>query len=116
MPDNTCKSHHSSLNKAIQEFLGLGLPYSAWPKEVERRNHTWYPGLEKIIIQKEYELFRDEIQRLRLEPTVVQSSRVKSNSLKSILKRLKGEPWMDGCSAEWEERLHNRRLLSVDAK
>jgi hypothetical protein len=104
------------MDNAIHEFLGLGLPYSAWPEEVKRRNYTWYPGLEKVIIQKEYEFFRDEIQNLRLEPTIVQSSRVKSNSLKSILKRLKGEVWMDGYPAEREERFQKRRLLSMDAK
>lgn len=116
-PSNeTYTSDPALLDAAIQDILGLGLPYSAWRGEVERRNHVWYPNLEKVIIQKEYEFFKDEIQHLRLEPNIVQSSRVKSNSLKSILKRLKGELWMDGCPNEWEIRLHSRRLLSESAK
>ena len=106
----------SSLDEAIQDILGLGLAYKAWRQEIERRNHKWYPGLEKVIKRKEYEYFKDEIRFLLQEPNVMQSSRVKSNSRKSILKRLKGEVWMEGHPSEREERYRNRRLLSIDAK
>ena len=115
-PTQKCRTDPALLDAAIQEFLGVGLGYSDWPEEIKRRNHVWYPGLEKIIIKKEFENFKDEIQLFRSEPAIAQSSRAKSNSLKSILKRLKGEPWMDGGENEWEGRFLTRRLLSKDAK
>jgi hypothetical protein len=115
-PKQTYKTNSALLDAVIQDFLGLGLGYSDWPEEVRKRNHVWYPGLEKVIIKKEFEYFKDEILRLKSEPAIAQSSRAKSNSLKSILKRLKGEPWMDGAENEWAERFWSRRLLSKDAK
>jgi len=100
----------------IENFLGLGLAYSEWPAAVENRSYLLYPGLEKIIIEKEWEFFKPEIQLLRLEPKIAQSARSKSNSLASILKRLKGEPWAEGRLDEREERLRTHRLLGKDAK
>ena len=115
---NLFKTDPAVPNEDIDSFLGLGLAYSEWPAEVRKRGHVWYPGLEKIIIEKEWEFFKAEIQRLRLEPKITQSSRSrsKSNSLASILKRLKGEPWVEGRQDEREERLRTRRLLGKDAK
>jgi hypothetical protein len=100
----------------IKDFLGLGLAYSEWPAEVVKRGHVWYPGLETIIIKKEWDFFKSEIQRLRLEPKIAQASRSKSNSLVSIVKRLKGEQWVKGRPDERAERLRRRRLLGKDAK
>jgi hypothetical protein len=100
----------------IEDFLGLGLAYSEWPAEIEKRDYVWHAGLENTIIEKEWEFFKPEIQRLRLEPKIAQSSRSKSNSLASILKRLKGEPWAEGRPDEREERLRTHRLLGKDAK
>jgi hypothetical protein len=115
-PKQKCRTDAALLDAAIQEFLGGGLGYSDWPEQIKQRNLVWYPGLEKVIIKKEFEYFKDEILLLLSEPAISQPSRAKSNSLKSILKRLKGEPWMDGGKNEWEERLWSRRLLSKDAK
>lgn len=100
----------------IEDFLGLGLAYSEWPAEVRKRNYVWYPALKNIIIKKQWEYFKPEIQVLRLEPRIGQPSRSKSNSLESILMRLKGEPWAEGRPDEREERLRTHRLLGKDAK
>jgi uncharacterized protein YydD (DUF2326 family) len=113
---NLSKTDFPVPDDVIEDFLGLGLAYSEWPAQVQKRNHVWYPGLEKTIIEKEWKFFKSEIQRLRLEPKIVQSSRSKSNSLASILKRLKGESWVEGRPDEREERLRTHRLLGKDAK
>jgi hypothetical protein len=115
-PTDLSKTDPAVPDAVIEDFLGLGLAYSEWPAEVEKRGHVWFPGLEKTIIEKELEFFKPEIQLLRLEPKIAQSSRSKSNSLASILKRLKGEPWVEGRPDEREERLRTHRLLGKDAK
>jgi len=122
-PQPPSEQHKTDLvvpDEVIEDFLGLGLAYSEWPAEVEKRGHVWYPGLENIIIKKQWEFFKEEIQRLRLEPKIAQSSRSKSrsksNSLESILKRLKGESWVEGRLDEKAERLRDKRLLGKDAK
>ena len=115
-PKQICKADTTALDEAIDAVLGLGLRYKAWPEALSKQGQAWYPALKKVIIKKEYELFREEIQRLRLEDKVTHPSRVQSNSLNSILKRLKGKPWVDGLPGEREQRLLNRTLISKDAK
>jgi len=116
LPDNISKRDIGIPDAVIAGFLGLGLGYSEWPAEVKKRGYEWSPGLEKVIIERELEYFRPEIQLLMSEETIkVHPSGVRSNSLNTILKRLKGEPWM-GRPAEREERLRAHRLLGKDAK
>lgn len=100
----------------IAKCLGSGLAYSEWQAVVEKQGYVWSTKLKKAIIEEEWEFFRPEIQRLRSEPRITQSTSSKSNSLVSIWKRLKGEPWLEGYPDEREERLRTRRLLGKDTK
>ena len=68
------------------------------------------------IIKKEYEFFKEEIQRLKSEPNTGKGSGPKTNSLESILKRLKGEVWIKGVLDEKDQRRRDGRLLGKDAK
>lgn len=113
--NNSSKTCVAVPDAVIEDFLGSGLSSSEWPAEVTKRGYAWYPGLKNIIIEKQWERFKPEIQRLQSEPKIAQSSRFKSNSLESISKRLKGEPWAEGRPDEREERLRTRRLLGKDA-
>jgi hypothetical protein len=100
----------------IEDFLGLGLAYSEWRTELARLGYVWNERLRKMIIEKEWQFFKEEINRLRSEPNFSRSWRTKSNSCTSIYRRLKGEIWAEGVKDEREERLRARRLLGKDAK
>jgi hypothetical protein len=100
----------------IEDLLGLGLAYSEWQTKFERWGYMWDTRLKRMIIEKEWQFFKAEIQCLRSEPNISQSSRIMSNSCASILKRLKGEIWLAGVKDEREERRRARRLLGKDAK
>jgi hypothetical protein len=110
----------AALDRAIEGILGQGLRYSAWrvalEKQLSFQGQVWHPGLENVIKKKEFEKFKEEILRLRLEDRIAHPSRNKSNSLNSILKRLKGKPWVEGLPGEKAQRLQERRLISKDAK
>ena len=100
----------------IEDLLGLGLAYSEWRTELEWGGYMWNDRLKRMIIEKEWQFFKAEIQCLRSEPNISKSSRVMSNSCASILKRLKGEIWAAGVKDEQQERRRARRLLGKDAK
>jgi hypothetical protein len=117
LPNNISKKALAVPDADITDFLGLGLAYSEWPAEIQKRGHLWSPSLQNTIIKREWEFFRSEILRLKSEPEIKShSTRLKSNSLPSILKRLQGEPWMQGHPDEREERLRANRLLGKDAR
>jgi len=104
------------LGMTIDEFLGRGLGYAQWKIELEARRLTWNANLRNTIIDREFLYFMSEIEQLLAEPNIAQGTGTKSNSLASILKRLKGEVWVEGKPAEEEERRRTRRLYGKDAK
>jgi hypothetical protein len=106
----------SAVDAVIEDLLGLGLGYSEWRTELECGGYMWNDRLKRMIIEKEWQFFKAEVQCLRSEPNISQSSRIMSNSCASILKRLKGEVWVAGVKDEREERRRARRLLGKDAK
>jgi hypothetical protein len=113
MPAGVSKSVHDAV---IEDLLGLGLAYSEWRTKLESWGYMWNDKLKRMIIEKEWQFFKAEIQCLRSEPNISRSSRIISNSCASILKRLKGEIWAAGVKDEREERRRVRRLLGKDAK
>ena len=104
------------LDTVIEELLGQGFGYAEWEKELVSRGFTWSPNLRNIIIDKEFWFFKDEIEQLLLQPSITQGTNSKSNSIVSILKRLKGEEWVEGIPDEREKRLRTRRLFGKDGK
>jgi hypothetical protein len=102
----------------IDGLFGRGLGYVDWRAELESQGFAWSIPLKFNIIEKEYDFFREEIQLMQSEPDVGRSrgSKAKSNSLESILKRLKGEVWIKGVPDEKEKRKREGRLLGEDAK
>jgi hypothetical protein len=104
------------LDAVIEELLGRGFGYADWEKELVTRGFTWSLNLRNIIIDKEFWYFKKEIEQLLLEPSITQGTNSKSNSIVSILKRLKGEEWVEGIPDERETRLRTRRLFGKDGK
>ncbi|KAG4434984.1 hypothetical protein IFR05_009538 [Cadophora sp. M221] len=102
----------------IDSLLGQGWGYSKFVEEVQRQEHARIPGLKRKILMREFALFRQEIQEKRLEPDIDDGWRSQSNSLESILKRLKGESWLQSqpLRNEKDERLRTRRLLGKEMK
>lgn len=76
-------------HNVIDSLLGQGWGCSEFKDEVQRQGHAWNPGLENAILMREFALFRQETQEKRLEPDIGKGLRSQSNSLQSILKRLK---------------------------
>jgi len=113
--EQTYNTNALTLDEAIYSILGQGLKYKEWPAALEKHGHSWRAGLEKIIIKKEWEFFREEIRNMRQQGNISNCARVQSDSLNSILKRLKGKPvaGLPGCK---EERRKQGRLISKDAK
>jgi hypothetical protein len=91
------------------------LRYDEWPAALRKQGYPWKPNLRGIMIKKEFEYFREEICCMRQEQRIEHRSKVKSNSLNSIVKRLKGKS-VAGLPAEKEKRLQAHRLLSKDAQ
>jgi hypothetical protein len=74
------------------------------------------PCSRNTIIEEEFEYFKEEILRMRREKGFRhRPSKVFSNSLNSIVKRLQGEP-VPGLQVDREKRKQERRLLSKDAQ
>jgi hypothetical protein len=100
----------------IDGLFGRGLGYGDWKKELSGLKYRWSESLKYRIIKREYEFFKEEIQRLKSEPNTGKGSGPKTNSLESILKRLKGEVWIKGVLDEKDQRTRDGRLLGKDAK
>jgi hypothetical protein len=91
-------------------LLGKGWSYTDWQKEIERLGYTWNEGLRLRIIKKEYLLFKSEIGQLLSQPNTSNSLKSRSNSFKSIIKRIKGK------TGERDQRLQEGKLFGSDAK
>jgi len=112
---DTYNTNAFTLDEAIYSILGQGLKYKEWPAALEKYGYSWRACLEKNIIKKEWEFFRQEIQEMRQEGETSNCARGQSNSLNSIVKRLKGKP-VAGLPECKEERRKQGRLISKDAK
>jgi hypothetical protein len=101
----------------FDDLLGYGLSHSQWETRFRDNNYLWNDAVKNKMIRKEREWFKEEIQRLQAQPnTAGIMRRYKTNSLESILKRLKGEEWVKGIPDEKEIRFQERRLMGKDAK
>lgn len=98
-------------------LLGRGLGYSDWEDHAQKQRIPYTGQLKNTLIRREFELFKEEILVLKAKPAEKSKrDEPKSNSLESILKQLKGLPWMTGRPAEKKQRLLCGRLLGKDAK
>ena len=104
------------LETAIDGLLGMGLGYAEWEEQLVNRGCIWSRNVRNKIIDKEFNLFKPEIERLLLEENIAPQGTTKSNSRASILKRLKGEVWVEGIPDEREKRIRTRTLFGKDAK
>jgi hypothetical protein len=101
----------------IDQLFGKGLGYSDWKREITWQGYKWNENLENQIIKREYGYFKDEILFLEAQENTATGRRSpKTNSLESILKRIKGEKWLENIPDEKAERLRNGRLFGRDAK
>lgn len=94
----------------IGTLLGKGWGYSDWQRQIESLGYSWSEGLRLRIIKKEYLLFKPEIHELLSQPNTNGSLKSRSNSYKSITKRIKGK------TGERERRLNEGRLFGCEAK
>jgi hypothetical protein len=124
MPQHSSTNHfpHQRLihnrpvtDSAIAALLGQGLGYKDWEQRLRSDDYMWNEGVKNMIIKKEREIFMSEILRLESEQGITQDG-ISSNSLPTILKRLKGEEWFPGMPCERQDRLKHGRLLGKDAK
>jgi hypothetical protein len=98
-------------------LLGRGLGYSDWEDYAKKQKIPYTGQLRNTLIRREFELFKDEILLLKAKPAEKSKrDEPKVNSLGSILKQLKGQPWMAGRPGEKKQRLLCGRLLGKDAK
>jgi len=100
----------------IVALLGQGLGYDDWKQNMIAKGHGWNKDLKFRLIKSEFEFFREEIEHLKSEENKSRGCGPKTNSLESILKRLKGDVWCKGIPDEREDRLRRGRLLGRDAK
>jgi hypothetical protein len=104
-------------NAIIDQLFGKGLGYSDWEREITRQGYKWNENVMNQIIKREFGYFKDEILILEAqENTATGKHSPKTNSLESILKRIKGEKWLKKMPDERAERLQNGRLFGRDAK
>jgi hypothetical protein len=102
-----------NIRQAIFSILGAGWGYDESVAALQTLGHSCP---RNIIIEEEFEYYKDEILRMRREKGFRhRPSKVFSNSLNSIVKRLQGEP-VPGVQVDKEERRRDRRLLSKDAQ
>jgi hypothetical protein len=97
-------------DSVIDSLFGQGLDRDGWRRELERNHYTWVPALKNRIIKREILFFKLEIGLLLSAPNTNPGNKLKSNSRKSILKRLKGK------TGERATRLANGTLCGPDAK
>jgi hypothetical protein len=95
----------ATLGMTIDEFLGRGLGYAQWGKELEARGLTWNANLRNTFIDREFLYFTSEIERLLAEPNTAQGQarratlsrasssdlRVKYGSRGSLPRKKKGD-------------------------
>lgn len=97
-------------DSVIRSLLGKGGSYADWQREITRQGYTWSEGLRLRIIRMEYLLFKPEIGELLAQPNTNGSLKSRSNSYKSITKRLKGK------TGERQQRMQEETLFGSDAK
>lgn len=106
-------------DELIDTLFGRGWGYDDWKAHLEGEyNITWSGSLKNTIIKREFLYFQSEILDLKSRTTQERGRRdqPKPNSLESILKRLKGQIWMQGIPSEKKQRLRDGRLLGKDAR
>jgi hypothetical protein len=113
----TCHISGSKLDgdtrQAIHSILGRGLGYDELAAVLQKMGRS-YP--RNTIIEEEFEYFKEEILNMKRERGVRhRPSKVFSNSLNSIVKRLQGES-VPGVQVDREKRRGEYRLLSKDAQ
>jgi len=104
-------------NSIIDQLFGKGLGYSDWEAEITRQGYRYNENLENQIIKREFSYFKPEILFLEAQENTAKGRRSpKTNSLESILTRIKGEKWSKKMPDEKAERLRDGRLFGRDAK
>jgi hypothetical protein len=99
--------------QAIYSILGRGLGYDELAAVLQKMGRSCP---RNTIIEEEFEYFKDEILDMKRERGVRhRPSKVFSNSLNSIVKRLQGES-VPGVQVDREKRRREYRLLSKDAQ
>jgi hypothetical protein len=94
-------------------MLGAGWAYDELGAALQNLGHSCP---RNTIIEEEFEYYKEEILCMRREKgSRHRPSKVISNSLNSIVKRLQGEP-VPGLQVDKEQRRRNLRLLSKDAQ
>jgi hypothetical protein len=96
-------------DNVIDALFGRGLSATDWQHELIAQGYKWIPGLRNIIIRREFYFFKSEIERLLAEPPTPTPNGGKSNSCKSVHRRIKGE------TGERGQRLHEGRLFGPEA-
>lgn len=108
---------NDTVNFLANSVLGRGLGYSEWEEYAKRLRIPYTGRMKNTLIRMEFELFKEEILILKAEPAgKSKRDEPKSNSLESILKRLKGIPWMAGLPGEKKQRMLCGRLFGKDAR
>ena len=104
-------------NSIIDQLFGKGLGYSDWEREIIRQGYKWNENVMNQIIKREFGYFKNEFLILEAQENTATGKRSpNSNSLESILKRIKGEKWSKKMPDEKAERLRDGRLFGRDAK
>jgi hypothetical protein len=99
--------------QAIHSILGAGLGYDELAAALQEMGRSCP---RNTIIEEEFEYFKEEILDMKRERGFRhRPSKVFSNSLNSIVKRLQGES-VPGVEVDKEKRRRECRLLSKDAQ
>jgi len=102
----------------MDSFLGLGLSREQWKNGLESRNFEYDHTIKYKMMKLELDRVKSEIISYLTEDNFAPKGKdnAKSNSVPTILKRMKGEDWMTGMTNEKKQRLHSRTLLGSDTK
>jgi hypothetical protein len=116
-PEEACHTGASKLDgytrQAIHSILGAGLGYDEVAAALQEMGHSCP---RNTVIEVEFEYFKEEILDMKRERgSRHRPSKVFSNSLNSIVKRLQGES-VPGVEVDREKRRRECRLLSKDAQ
>jgi hypothetical protein len=102
----------------IDKWIGYGLCYDEWKTKFETAGFLWNKALKDKLINREYEFFRPEIERLLSADSGVDFST-------TMMRRIKGETWIKGnlneedkefVRSENDKRSRERRLFTRDAR
>jgi hypothetical protein len=112
------ESNPNPPDDVLDGLLGQGLGYRDWETSLQDQNFASGRNVRKILIKRELEYFKEEILLLTSQPntSLERPDVAKTNSCESVLKRLKGETWVEGRPNERDQRYWNGRLLGGDAK